>query len=1190
MFYMTGTLGSQLQAQASGPQQQRLTRNDRILLKEAERQRQLRYEQDLQEAERLKREVFVDKPNDPFTFEKYKQEYSKLSPEIKQFFLSPEEITQEQEKKKAEYKQIAEQRIAEWEEDLKKQQENLKKHQEWWMNLDDSRRPARQQYFIDELRRYELNIQEIEYKIGQLKSEMSKIDQGYNVYDLIQYAEQKAYYDRRNSEEGIKAREEFNKQLQSGKLDEYLVKLGLSKNVDYQTFVQKTEDYNKKVERLQYLQNWAEKVGYSNLPSYAKEELNPEAQKWQKEHPTEILIFDKVGNVVGVQSGTLKQTIPIKEYNKIASKTPDDYYKEWEQKNINTLNVKDLEVKFLNVGMLPFEAKGTINTFASPKISVEKSELKIQKEANKIPIISDIGEGFKYVTERVHWDKPRLEISQFGIPSFSFVSFGKKEEKTGPEKFIERQKEKLNELSMRLDEWAVGKENIEEVKKKVEEKYTPIYQTEFEKQYMKKLIYGETDFETAKKEFEKSETAKKITERYNQDFQAEYKKLETGFSNKKIVAGIGRVGLGLGEEVLNIAENPAKLGVTAVGVGGAVKLVNTLPTSLQLGITGGFAYSGLKTTLNKSLTYTERAGGLVMAGLSGVSLTRAGIKYAKSPVVKTVEIPKPRADIISSEVIGKDVLFTKGGKTINAVLYPEQKLSQTSYGGSRTIVTTQFRETINKYLKTDLKPIYEGIPANQPAVYGSDVFRGGKYTIKPSGYEKAKNLLTKYGATEQQAERVLRYSAPKIQEVYLKKGSLFVNEEDLTAKGNFIYEIKQPVIETKEGIKTRGARTIRETYDIERKMVNAGEEDFILEARKKVGTFLEKGKPVKVKGVGFETSISKGKATETKQGIEFLKEFKGAEVYRQPAPYQEIYSASKGWFSLEATPKRKQVIVELSDNRAKTELGKTRLYEWEINFDKTQKAEIIKRSISKTKPFELPKEKAIEKVTNAQEKALLQSSAGLEKTSTTQKVSPQLIQKLKASMVTPSPAQLPKSKVLTKFTTSTAQKTGLGTSVLLALGLGTKQKIKASLSEKTAMQSRQIEKVSQISSQLLKQSLKQKTALKTAQTLKLQPIQQQIRLIDLTPKVNIPKIKVTPSLPFSGSSGKIKEKAKTQNKIKDIENYALFPDFTARAIGIAPQETSVKEALKQIKKIQTGFEIRSGIKIKEKDLLKSLNI
>ena len=130
-----------------------------------------------------------------------------------------------------------------------------------------------------------------------------------------------------------------------------------------------------------------------------------------------------------------------------------------------------------------------------------------------------------------------------------------------------------------------------------------------------------------------------------------------------------------------------------------------------------------------------------------------------------------------------------------------------------------------------------------------------------------------------------------------------------------------------------------------------------------------------------------------------------------------------------------------------------------------------------------------------------------------------------------------------------------------------------------------------MSSQLLKQSLKQKVTLKTVSALRLQPIQQQIRLINLAlPRVNIPKIKVTPNVPFSGSSGKISRKIKTQNKIKDIENYALFPDFTARAIGIVPQETSVKEALKQIRKIQTGFEIRTGVKIKEKDLLKTLNI
>jgi len=62
------------------------------------------------------------------------------------------------------------------------------------------------------------------------------------------------------------------------------------------------------------------------------------------------------------------------------------------------------------------------------------------------------------------------------------------------------------------------------------------------------------------------------------------------------------------------------------------------------------------------------------------------------------------------------------------------------------------------------------------------------------------------------------------------------------------------------------------------------------------------------------------------------------------------------------------------------------------------------------------------------------------------------------------------------------------------------------------------------------------------------------------------------------------ERAIKQMKIarrrKTPEGYGLLPDFTARAIGLKPKEVSVKDALKELKKLQTGFGIRTGIKIK----------
>jgi hypothetical protein len=76
---------------------------------------------------------------------------------------------------------------------------------------------------------------------------------------------------------------------------------------------------------------------------------------------------------------------------------------------------------------------------------------------------------------------------------------------------------------------------------------------------------------------------------------------------------------------------------------------------------------------------------------------------------------------------------------------------------------------------------------------------------------------------------------------------------------------------------------------------------------------------------------------------------------------------------------------------------------------------------------------------------------------------------------------------------------------------------------------------------------------------------------------------------ISGLKQKIKKRMKPTPEIA-----GLLPDFTARAVGLSPREFSVKEALKEMKKIQTGFEVRTGGRIKgykpidEKNLLKGI--
>ena len=70
----------------------------------------------------------------------------------------------------------------------------------------------------------------------------------------------------------------------------------------------------------------------------------------------------------------------------------------------------------------------------------------------------------------------------------------------------------------------------------------------------------------------------------------------------------------------------------------------------------------------------------------------------------------------------------------------------------------------------------------------------------------------------------------------------------------------------------------------------------------------------------------------------------------------------------------------------------------------------------------------------------------------------------------------------------------------------------------------------------------------------------------------IPRFRTPPLI--SGLSGKIKTKLK---KKKQIELFGLFPDFTTRSIGLSPQKfSSVEQAVREIKRIKTPFEIQTG--------------
>jgi hypothetical protein len=76
------------------------------------------------------------------------------------------------------------------------------------------------------------------------------------------------------------------------------------------------------------------------------------------------------------------------------------------------------------------------------------------------------------------------------------------------------------------------------------------------------------------------------------------------------------------------------------------------------------------------------------------------------------------------------------------------------------------------------------------------------------------------------------------------------------------------------------------------------------------------------------------------------------------------------------------------------------------------------------------------------------------------------------------------------------------------------------------------------------------------------------------PKSPVPKIPLVLWLKQQSS----KKKKKGFN-VSGFEK-AYLPDFTSRAIGLKPENVNVKKLMAKINKVQTGLEIRRGVKVK----------
>ena len=748
------------------------------------------------------------------------------------------------------------------------------------------------------------------------------------------------------------------------------------------------------------------------------------------------------------------------------------------------------------------------------------------------------------------------------------------------------------DLSLKVSELAPNKAEIEK-------QFQQEYQDRFDKAYLKKIIYGEIDHETASKEFADSETAKIISGKYGTAISEDTKRLPL---STKLGYGTRIAGLELGKKVVDFVPTDAvDLAVKGIAVKTTFNVLGKIPMAVSLVASAGFFTYGTYKAFSPKSTPVEAGAGLITATISGATLGYAGYKWWRSPKLIYKDINPRKASLHSGGSSGKDLKITVQEKTFNKVLFGKQKLSQTAGFGRRTIVSTKGAELNRNFwkmmgihrettLNTGLgRHIYEGVPSYQPAIYGTDVFRGTKFKIKLSGHEQAMKRLTEYGWTKAQATATLRYHAPQYVEKIRLGGQLDVYK-DLTAKGKFVFETRKPAITVNErlGIKTRGGRVVRDVVDVNRKIIVVNEKQLMLETKSSVSKYLSGNKPP----VQFQTartiSVSSAKTSDLKQGYEFLSRSEGFNTY-QPAHFKDISSVSREIINVKLITKTGRM-PKWEINTRDVNVGDTRLFNYDIDLSTpaVAKTTIIQEG-TKVKPY---------KYTQKDIKEMIQSLSRQEAVKIEIPKSPQadisgVIQKQQLSQlnqlktaVVPDPVQLTKLSTLPKVTTTAIQ--GLELGVASAVVSRSFQSTKQNLKLKTQLRQMSSLKVNQLTEQLLKQDLKVQQVTKVVPSLKLQPQLNIPPISPINPIVNPPRTIIKPppttTLPkfaviFAGD--KLKEKIKAKKKAKQIEKFALLPDFTSRAIGLKPKEFgNVSDAIKEIKNIKTGLEIRRGGRIK----------
>lgn len=773
---------------------------------------------------------------------------------------------------------------------------------------------------------------------------------------------------------------------------------------------------------------------------------------------------------------------------------------------------------------------------------------------------------------------------------------------------------------------------------KIERETQQINQAAFERKYFERIITGDITFEEASKEYEKTETAQLI--RQNYETRIENELTELGFTKggfKQAGLQLAATGLTL------VPTTTKGAVITAAGVYGGVKVVQVIPASIQLsalGLTG--AYGGYK-TFSPTSSPTERASGVITLAISGATLGYGAFRYLRAPVIKTEKIPVPNLQEKAGRIIGfeqpKVIVKNIYGKTTiyETTEYPTT-LSRQIIEGQKTIITSRGRNILNK-IGVNIDPIYKGIPTEQLGrVYQVNGIRGSFTIREASGYQKALKRLTSYGYSESQAKAVLRFSAPKIIETEVSGVNVLVYGDEITpysfSRTNVITRQSKTIID--EQVTSRGAKTIKDVYESEKTIIGTQEDFSVIRetSRKTTGFLTDKG--------GWYNKLSQaGKTEEIYERLIFAKasDIKTGTALTGIDPKLRILIGEEYRFQnlREFFAQRRIIPKQL---RTQFGEGKVKLIKNEdiIYYDKREATGLSVEKFLVPKPQKpiTP----IEKMSNEQLKQLvkdLQKVYGkgskdkrtifnVEQKNDIQDVVKEIqkFDEAKETLKTPSveqsqfygkgqyertdavagfsPQQI-KSLDLQEFKSlsfpdqrvsdlkrviklrdfdiiSNAklnQLLSLESATALRSDQGVRSELKMDNMLKTDLKTKQLLKEEVILKQQNQQELKQNNVLKSylrsvldvSLTTPILETPTRIPTPKGFPKFSLPKVDKLKNI--------LKERGR---KTRVVEDYYYVPDFTSRALGLEPIKIKdLDQANKLLKQIQTGLEVRRGVRV-----------